>query len=193
MHIERKMIIILSVLLLVAIASLAVMMANNKSTDSLVVLKSNSINKSISQEPNNIVVNNTTSEIKEPLFQVIVNGVNGGDSERGNYILTKSTEWKDLWTKMNYDKSPIPALPDVDFSKEIIIAVFQGRRYTSGYSIQISNIDEKANGITIFVKEYSPGANCITSQVLTYPFYIVKIPRTTKDMGFSTEEIVVNC
>ncbi|MBI4895374.1 MAG: protease complex subunit PrcB family protein [Candidatus Aenigmarchaeota archaeon] len=192
MHIERKIIIVLSVLLLIAVASIAVMIANNKtssSVDSTVNLKNNSLNQS-SQEPTNII---TPVEIKKPLFDIIANGSNGGDVERGNYILKKATEWKDLWTKINYYNSPIPPVPDVNFSKEMVVALFAGRKYTSGYYIEVSHIDEKVDGITVFVKEYSPGVNCLTSQVLTYPFNIVKIPRTEKEIGFNTEEVVLNC
>lgn len=191
MHIERKMIIVLSILLLISIGAIAVMIANYNN------LKDNS-NSSFDQsaeikENNSVVANETMKETVKQSFQLIANGTNAENVERGNYVITRSTDWKNLWTKINYYSSPIPALPEVNFSKEMVVALFSGRRYSSGYSIEVYDIQEKTNTIVVFVKEYSPGSNCIVAQSVTYPFQIIRIPRSEKEIGFDSQEVTINC
>ena len=135
----------------------------------------------------------TTSSQNKLSFQTISKESIDSGVEKGNYVIKNSVEWKDLWLKAYSSRSPVPRVPDIDFPKEIVIAVFNGPEFTGGYSIEITNVVEDDKTVNIIVKKYSPGDNCAVSQSQTSPFHIVKIPRTEKEIGFTLEQQIQRC
>lgn len=69
----------------------------------------------------------------------------------------------------------------IDFNKYQIIAVFDNIKTTGGYSIDITSVVENRNNIVVTIKRLLTGDN---STVMTQPFHIVKIPKTTKPIVF---------
>lgn len=121
-------------------------------------------------------------------FETIMKGSNGFMSERKNYIIRSNQEWLDLLGK-NIDKidSVLLSLP-VDFKNEMIFAIFQGEKPTGGYSIEITKIIENKDNTEVFVKETSPGVNCMVTKSLISPFHIVKLQKIDKEVVFKIEK-----
>ena len=68
-----------------------------------------------------------------------------------------------------------------------------GPRNTGGYSVNVDKIAEEENRIVVFVTESSPGKDCIVTQAITYPYQIVKIKKTDKEIVFKTKQDVRDC
>lgn len=119
-------------------------------------------------------------------FETISKGFNSGHIEKKHYVIENEAEWKNLWGKTNSISIPQPELPEVDFNKEMVIAVFQGEKSTGGYSIEIVNIVEDSK-ITVFYKEFSPEPGDFVTQALTQPYHIVKIKKTDKEIVFQVK------
>jgi hypothetical protein len=108
-------------------------------------------------------------------FLDIDNGFYCGVVERLNYTINDRTSWQNLWNDIYSTCSSIPDLPEVNFSTDFILAVFQGERPTGGFVTNITQIDLTEDGYIVYVDELHPGPNCGVTQALTQPYHIVKI------------------
>src|SRR5262249_6401860 len=96
-------------------------------------------------------------------------------------VVRTPTEWDALWR----EHQPAAAKPAVDFSKEMIVAVFGGSRPTSGFEIAIVGAAEQGGVLRVRYRETPPPADAITAQVITFPFQIAAIPTpSAKDVKF---------
>ncbi len=91
--------------------------------------------------------------------------------------------WKSYCRVIDSQGGKVPP-PSIDFSKNMVIAVFMGKKPTSGYRIEIEKIEEDKNYIKVYVKEYLPSKNAILMPVITYPFVMVKLKKTLKPVKF---------
>jgi len=129
-----------------------------------------------------------TSAGKEIPFETIIKGFNSNQAEKKNYVIKNEGEWAGILTETGAE---LPA--PVDFTKDMIIAVFQGVKMTGGYGIEITKIIETDNNIEVYIKETSPGPKCNVTQAITNPYHIVKLAKSDKEIKFNTTETVNNC
>lgn len=67
-----------------------------------------------------------------------------------------------------------------DWSKEIIIAIHAGQQPTPGYSLNVSTIARRQSGVyDIDVVFEKPNQNAIMPQMVTSPWVVIKVQRTT--------------
>jgi hypothetical protein len=93
-------------------------------------------------------------------------------------------EWAGLW----HAHAPERPVPDVDFSRETVVAVFLGSRPTAGYSVEIVGVKEGVGGLVVQYYETAPRADMIRAQIITDPFHIVAIPKATGNVVFERVE-----
>jgi hypothetical protein len=93
-------------------------------------------------------------------------------------------EWAALW-RMHAPDRPLPA---VDFSQEMVVAIFLGSRPTAGYSVEIAGVREANGAAVVQYHETQPRADVLTAQVITDPFHIVAIPKRTAGVIFEKVE-----
>jgi hypothetical protein len=101
------------------------------------------------------------------------------DSTRQAVARTEA-EFVALWKAHNYEK-PAPA---VDFTREMVVAVFMGSRPTGGFSVEIVSAAERGGEIVVGYRERLPSADAMTAQVLTSPYHIAAIPKSEKAVRF---------
>jgi hypothetical protein len=130
----------------------------------------------------------------EPLVVVVLNnGHNGGFIEKENRIITSEEELKSVWNQAFKNYSKKEPLPEVDFSKNIVVLVALGERNAGGYSIKVKNAVPTKAGILVTVEETSPGKTCMLTTAMTYPYQIVQLNTTNKKITFSANAIVAEC
>jgi len=88
--------------------------------------------------------------------------------------------WTALWRAHGSSRS----LPDVDFSREIVVGVFLGSRPTAGFAVEIVGYREAGNDVVVQYRETSPAADAITAQVIVSPYHLVAIPRRSGNVTF---------
>ena len=77
--------------------------------------------------------------------------------------------------------------PAVDFSKEIVVAVFMGTQSTAGYATEIvgyRNASPGSKDVIVQYRETAPSRDAITAQILTSPYHIAVIPKQTGAVTF---------
>lgn len=116
-----------------------------------------------------------------------------GLPDSARLVVRTPGEWTSLWNRIVANHGPKPPVPDIDFSKEMILVAAMGTRNTGGYSIEIEAVDRDSRGITASVRTRSPGKTCGTTAALTAPVAIVRIPQSTLSVQFVEEHIVSDC
>jgi hypothetical protein len=117
---------------------------------------------------------------KEPGFTSILKGFDSSLTTKEQYVIKNEEGFKKLWQDIN----AVIELPEVDFSKEMVIAVFMGEKPTGGYGIEVTSVYEYRDKITVNVKEKEPGPDEIVTQALTYPYHIVTTKSIDKEVVF---------
>jgi protease stability complex PrcB-like protein len=80
--------------------------------------------------------------------------------------------------------APIPAPPQIDFSREMIAFVALGERATGGFTILVDSAATTSSGVVIWVGTVSPGSRCGTTQAFTQPVDIARLPRIDAAVHF---------
>lgn len=103
-------------------------------------------------------------------YTVIKQEAYGGIEEETNLLINSSKELVSLFAKIN-----VAELPEVDFKKQSVVAVFMGQQRTGGYSISITDVNVSGNTAEITVAKTSPTG--MVTMALTSPYCIAVIPK----------------
>jgi hypothetical protein len=96
-----------------------------------------------------------------------------GSSIRGSrrLVIRDQGTWSQFWSELGAG-----VRPEVDFSRDLVIAVASGERTSGGHDIQVQSVTRAGGELRIEVLETSPGAGCITTTALTQPVDVVVVP-----------------
>ncbi len=111
-------------------------------------------------------------------IRTLAKGAFGGILEPRQEIIQDQATWEKVWAKHAAGGRAPGSLPEVDFSKDMVILVTMGRKNTGGYSIQITRVEPVGNKLRITVKRTSPPPGAMTIQALTAPFNMVAVPKS---------------
>jgi hypothetical protein len=110
-------------------------------------------------------------------------------------VINTRDEFSDFWTRFTAQIHPsngtLP-LPEIDFSKEMIVVAAMGQRPSSGYWIVIDGACEVDGQVEVFVSSLEGGISCGAALgVVTYPADAVRLPQT--DLPVVFRETQVSC
>lgn len=108
---------------------------------------------------------------KRPLYEVLIQESDGGGNIHFYEILTEPNEIKMLQND-ELLKNKISA---VDVQKSNFVILNMGEKNSGGYAVGVEGVVETDQNIIINVKETSPKPGAMVTQVITYPFCVVKI------------------
>jgi hypothetical protein len=111
-------------------------------------------------------------------FETVDKGRSSSIENGVEYVITNEHDWKSLWADMYYFYPEVPELPLVNFTTDIIIAVFQGLRGASGETT-IRRIVFNESHFVVHVDNnqvFSPLAT------VTWPYHIVNISGYPQDL-----------
>ena len=93
-------------------------------------------------------------------------------------------EWLALWREHSSLQLPGPQLPQIDFEKQMVVAIFLGERRTSGFGIQLETLRAQAASpgqpaaLQALARETRPDPDSLQMQVISAPFQMLLAPRT---------------
>jgi hypothetical protein len=108
-------------------------------------------------------------------------------------VIRDQAAWQQAWTTMWVITNRPPALPTIDFSREMVIVAALGERPTGGYGIFLDGATESATGVTINVRTVSPGNGCAVTLALTRPVDIARVTRRDGNVSFAELSSVQHC
>lgn len=117
-------------------------------------------------------------------FRTIARGSDSGyQSASQIMVIDNSEQWNDLWQQHTCNTEPPPPVPQVDFTRYSVVAVFAGEQPTGGYSVEIFSAETSGSptqeqpSIAITVQYRQPKAGEFVTEALTYPYHIIRIPK----------------
>ena len=121
-------------------------------------------------------------------FETLAEGVHGGYGKHEYLIINSQSIFDDIWASTFKFKTP-PPKPEINFTKNTIIAVFYGWFITGGFTIQVIKIRERSSQYTVYVEETYPGPGSVVTMASTNPYHIVVIEKLTKNVNFLTSHV----
>jgi hypothetical protein len=112
-------------------------------------------------------------------------GTMSGVTEAAQRVVRSQAEWDQLWGQMTANQVPPPPAPKVNWSKEMVIALFMGERPTGGFQTAVKSVTTSAKEILVSYEETAPAPDAVTIQALTQPYTVAVIPRSNLPVRFT--------
>ncbi|WMW81620.1 hypothetical protein RF679_04890 [Undibacterium cyanobacteriorum] len=113
---------------------------------------------------------------------VTQSNISGVQSSR-YVVIHDQSSWEKLWAEHDQGKQAIPA---IDFSQKMVIAVFSGLKPNGCYGIADVQIWRYNGSINVSVRESSPSPVALCALYLPSPAYLVAIDKTSEPVEFTT-------
>ena len=110
------------------------------------------------------------SELQELDFEVIAWGDQSGYVEETYFVARTEAEWADIWERHSLVDIPSSPYPEIDFSENMVICAFLGRRPTAGYRVSIEGIWFELDHIRVELVEHNPRNQTLVAQIITQPY-----------------------
>ena len=109
-------------------------------------------------------------------------GYSSGVASPLRMTIKNQNEWESLLQR-HAGGSPAPA---VDFKHYMAIAVFMGEKTSGGYAVTINRVTV-GQTLTVYYREESPSRDSMTSAILTRPYHIIIVERSSLPVVFQSE------
>ncbi len=86
-----------------------------------------------------------------------------------------------VWKGLNRDEKD---LPDIDFTKRSVLAIFLGQQATGGYHIKVDRIIDATSEWQVYVHIEKPDKDSVVSQARTQPYTLVSVPYAWKVINY---------
>jgi hypothetical protein len=112
------------------------------------------------------------------VWEIMARGAQAtGFEEQAFFLVRGQDEFRNLWNRAHGSQLQVPPLPEVDFRRETVVALFMGTKPTGGYSIEVADLTLRQNELLIDVRLNEPPEGAITTQALTSPWVMVRVLR----------------
>jgi hypothetical protein len=106
---------------------------------------------------------------------VVLHTAYSGFSAPEHFTVRDSSHWANVWATAFAFQAPIPPLPAIDFTSEMVVGAALGVRPTGGYDVTIERVMVESDEATVIVAETVAGNGCGTTQAVTEPVMLVKV------------------
>jgi hypothetical protein len=123
-------------------------------------------------------------------FKQVKSGYSYKSKNPGSYVVRNLADWKTLWKECISDKE---TLPTIDFTNEIVIAVFRAVCPTAEFGIAITKISAVNKDLLVEIINSNPSDNCRRTMDPTKPYAIYRMKKTNLVMYFKESTIIKSC
>jgi hypothetical protein len=112
----------------------------------------------------------------------------GGVRRALREVVDNPDEFARLWQEVHASTAPTPALPTVDFPREMVIVASMGVQASVGSTIAITELRDHDSMLEVTV-ELRPFPCSIGWPMVTYPIVIVSVPSSRSTVVFQDRVI----
>lgn len=123
-----------------------------------------------------------------PDVQELWSAQQSGIEQPRRAVARSAAEWQALAAQL-----PDAPTPSVDYATHMLVLAALGQRPTGGHAVQVTGFERRGNGAVIEVTAYRPGAQCMTTQAITTPAVVARVPRVTGDVEWREKGEVREC
>lgn len=115
-----------------------------------------------------------------------------GFAEPATLVVQDAGAWRSAWEQVLPRRSGAPEPPPaVDFRRFTVLVVALGERPNGGYAVRVDAAEPAAaGGLVVRYTVTRPSPDAITTQVITSPVEVVRVPRATGPVRFEARERV---
>ncbi len=73
-------------------------------------------------------------------FETLAIGTQSGCTRAAKMVITDEAEWRRVWGIHTLGLPEAPAVPNIDFSRQVVVALLVGEQTTANHSIEIAQI-----------------------------------------------------
>jgi hypothetical protein len=115
---------------------------------------------------------------EELFWEIFAQGNQAIASEANQYfVISNEAQLLELWNQAYGTQLSVPPLPDVNFERETIVAMFSSTKPTGGFGLEVEEVTLEGSDAYVDIKEISPPVDAITTQALTQPWLMLRILR----------------
>lgn len=117
-------------------------------------------------------------------FSTILSGIRSGIHAQMQVVIRTPTEWNALWQRHAAGLATTAGIPKVDFSRDMVIAVFAGDAPVAT-QVSIVRIIQQQDQLVVLVRiaEMQPGP-AQTDTTIASPFQVVRLARSNLPVVF---------
>ena len=121
------------------------------------------------------------------LFTTIAQGTSSGYQNADQLIIDTVGQWEQLWQEHTSDVIPPLKTPQIDFAKNLVIAIFSGEKPTSGYQVEIVSVETETMPdcdearLIVQVNYGFPGL--VAQDAITHPYHMIQLPQVSTLQG----------
>lgn len=119
-----------------------------------------------------------------PAYTIIDQGVHSGLTLSKQLVIGNPADWQELWGVHQSNRRPTRPLPPIDFSKDMIIAVFLGEQPTGGHRVMIRGLEKTPGSLQVSISIDAPDKDALVTMALTQPYVIIRTLRTNLPVQF---------
>lgn len=114
-------------------------------------------------------------------FTELASGNNAAVNTSAVQVATTQAAVQALYNLAYGRQTGRPDVPPLS-GNDTVVGIFLGQRPTGGYSVRVTNASAQGGVLTLTVDLRAPGPGSITTQALTSPWTIVRVPGTYREV-----------
>lgn len=110
--------------------------------------------------------------------KTLIAGDHSAIDAAGTEVLGTREEWLAWWSRHRAGGFAEDAPPEIDWSRDIAVAVTLGMRPSLGYGVELASAEREAGAVHLVFRERTPDPGMLQATVVTHPFLVVVLPRS---------------
>jgi hypothetical protein len=106
-------------------------------------------------------------------FTNIAKGDTSGQQVAKQVTVRTPAEWAAVWR----DHSQTERLPQIDFTKNMVVGIFLGSKPSAGHEVEIVGVRATNSELIVEYVQRQPGRGTMAAQILTEPYHLVSVSR----------------
>lgn len=112
-------------------------------------------------------------------YELLAQGFQSGEHRSGATLISTDADWQSFWQRHSSWRIPPAPAPQVDFGTHSVIVVSAGDEPTSGWTLETSAVVRSGERILVQAELHAPAADRPVSQLVSQPFQILLVARTS--------------
>lgn len=118
------------------------------------------------------------------VFSTVAKDAFSGIRERRTEVVRGIVAWERLWSEHTAGRTPAPPLPPVDFSSQMLVAVFAGD-LRGCHEFDIRRVNVRGINVVVEYEDRDINAETICIAAITNPMHVVAVPLIESDVVFN--------
>jgi hypothetical protein len=125
-------------------------------------------------------------------FEILAQGYQSGEHEAGVLLITSAEQWHAFWLRHSNGRIPAAPEPVVDFAQHSVIVVRAGDQPTAGFVLSTTSVSRKDEQTLVDAVLDLPPTDAVLPQVVTQPYQILLVPRTSGTILVKVDQRRIN-